>query len=408
VKGCEKMFALEEYKERLTKTKQKMNEQGLEVLILVNPSNINYLSGYDAWSFYVHQMLIVMVDEDQPLWIGREMDANSARISTWMNNDNIIPYPDDHIQSDEKHPMEFAANILKEIGQGNRIIGVEMETHYSSALSYLKLVQSLPNATIKDAGQLVNWVRCIKSPQEIEYMKKAGKIAELAMQKAYETIDQGVRECDVAASIYHTQISGTAEFGGDYPAIVPMMPSGKKTSAPHFTWTDDRYELNDPVILELAGCYKRYHSPLARTMVIGEPSESMMDTSKVVIEGLNETLDFIKPGVTSEEIEAVWQRSIAKYGYNKSSRLGYSVGLSYPPDWGEHTISIRPGDKTVIQPNMTLHLIPGLWFENYGVEISEAIRVTDSGCETLASFPRELYAKTPSPTLYVNGSTLPK
>ncbi|MRG85127.1 M24 family metallopeptidase [Salinibacillus xinjiangensis] len=402
------MFALGEYKERMKKTKQKMNEEGIEVLILVNPSNMNYLSGYNAWSFYVHQMIIVMVDEEQPIWIGREMDANSARISTWMNNDYIISYPDDYIQSDEKHPMEFAADILKEIGQANRVIGLEMETHYFSALSYRKLVSSLPNAKFKDAGQLVNWVRIIKSPQEIAYMKKAGKIAESAMQRAYETINQGVRECDVAANIYHAQVSGTAEFGGDYPAIVPMIPSGRKTSAPHFTWTDECYDVNDPVIIELAGCYNRYHSPLARTMVIGEPTEEMADTSKIVVEGLNKTLDFIKPGVTSEEIEDVWQREIAKYGYHKSSRLGYSVGLSYPPDWGEHTISIRPGDKTVIQPNMTLHLIPGLWFKNYGVEISEAIRITDQGCETLADFPRDLYIKNPTPPLYINGTTLPK
>ncbi|WP_174496210.1 M24 family metallopeptidase [Salirhabdus euzebyi] len=390
----------------MRKTKQKMNEQGMEVLILVNPSNMYYLSGYDAWSFYVHQMLVVMIDEEQPIWIGREMDANSAKISTWMHNDNVIPYPDDYVQNDVKHPMEFAANILKEIGQANRVIGVEMETHYFSALSYQKLVKSLPNATIIDAGQLVNWVRVIKSPQEINYMKKAGKIAELAMQRAYETIDEGVRECDVAANIYQAQVSGTAEYGGDYPAIVPMIPSGRKTSAPHFTWTDDRYDRNDPAIIELAGCYKRYHSPLARTMVIGQPSQQMEETAKVVTEGLNETLEVIKPGITSEEIEAVWRKTIGQYGYEKTSRLGYSVGLSYPPDWGEHTISVRKGDRTIIQPNMTLHLIPGLWFENYGVEISEAIRITDNGYETLANFPRDLYMKQPSPSLFVNGNLL--
>ncbi|QHS23169.1 M24 family metallopeptidase [Virgibacillus sp. MSP4-1] len=402
------MFTVEEYQERMRKTKEKMNEQGIEVLLLVNPSNMNYLSGYDAWSFYVHQMIIVMIDEEQPIWIGREMDANSARISTWMNNDNIIPYPDDYIQSDNKHPMEFVANILKEIGQANRYIGVEMETHYFSALSYLKLIHHLPNATFKDADQLVNWVRSIKSPQEITYMRMAAQNAEMAMRRAYETIDANVRECDVAANIFQAQISGTAEHGGDYPAIVPMIPSGRKTSAPHFTWTDERYQVNDPVIVELAGCYNRYHSPLARTMVIGEPSYQLAETSKVIVEALNETLNFIRPGVTSEEIEEVWQNNIAKHGFYKRSRLGYSVGLSYPPDWGEHTISIRPGDQTVIQPNMTLHLIPGLWYHDFGVEISEAIRVTDSGCETLADFPRELYVKNPTPSLYVNGTTLPK
>jgi ectoine hydrolase len=399
------MFTVSEYKERLNQTKQKMIEEGIEVLLVVNPSNMNYLSGYNAWSFYVHQMLIVMVDEEQPIWIGREMDANSAKVTTWMDEDHIISYADKYVQADILHPMDFIAEILSEIGQANRVIGVEMETHFFSALSYLKLVKNLPNATFKDAGQLVNWVRVIKSPKEIDYMKRAAKIVELAMQRAYDTIDVGVRECDAAANIYHTQISGTAEFGGDYPAIVPMMPSGEKTSSPHITWSDERYKYGDPVIIEIAGCYKRYHCPMARTMVVGQPHQRLLDTAKAIREGLNETLHAIKPGLTAEEVEQIWQNSIRRKGLYKSSRLGYSIGLSYPPDWGEHTISIRKGDKTVIKPNMTFHLIPGIWFDDYGVEISESIRITENGCERLADFPQEVFAKKIS-NFYIDHSSI--
>ncbi|WP_102347202.1 M24 family metallopeptidase [Bacillus sp. Marseille-P3661] len=387
------VFPLTEYKERVKRTKQKMTEAGIEVLLVTNPSNIFYLSGYNAWSFYVHQVLVVIVDEEQPIWIGREMDANSARLTTWMDHVNIIPYTDDYVQSDDKHPMQFVANILYEIGQGNRTMGIEMETHYFTALSYLKLVQSLPNATFIDAKQLVNWIRIIKSPAEIGLMKKAARLAEIAMKKAYETIDVGVRECDVAANIYHAQITGTGEFGGDYPAIVPMLPSGKKAAAPHMTWSDHRYKQGEQVILELAGCCQRYHCPMARTMVLGKADEKLSYTSQVIIEGLNETLSKIKPGLTCEEVEEIWSNAIKKKGFYKASRLGYSIGLSFPPDWGEHTISIRQGDKTVIQPNMTFHIIPGLWFEDYGVEISEAIRITEKGCEQLANFPQDLYIK---------------
>ena len=405
-KGVIGMFSVTEYKERLKRTKEKMNEQGIEVLLIVNPSNMNYLSGYDAWSFYVHQMLIVMIDEEQPIWIGREMDANSAKVTSWIDHNNIIGYSDEYVQSDEKHPMDFIAGILKEIGQANRVIGVEMETHFFTALSYQKLVQNLPNATFKDAKQLVNWVRIIKSPQEISYMRKAARIVEKAMQRAYDTIDEGVRECDVAANIYHAQISGTAEFGGDYPAIVPMLPKGIKTSSPHITWSEEHYKKGDPVILEIAGCYKRYHAPMARTMVLGNPSPKLYDTAQAIQEALNETLQAIKPGMTCEEVDGIWKKAIHKNGYDKTSRLGYSIGLSYPPDWGEHTISIRKGDKTVIQPNMTFHIIPGIWFDHFGVEISESIRITDQGCETLADFPKDLYIKNPMSDIFMNDSSM--
>src|SRR5690606_36371846 len=133
-----------------------------------------------------------------------------------------------------------------------------------------------------------------------------------------------------------------------------------------------RYKSGELVILELAGCYKRYHSPLARTVHIGQPSEEIKVLSEVVVEGLNECLDMIKPGIAWEEIEEAWKKSIEKSGIIKESRLGYSMGLNYPPDWGEHTASIRKGDKTILQPNMTFHLIPGIWLDQYGFEASES------------------------------------
>lgn len=390
-------FEITEYKERLRKTKQKMQEQGIDVLLVTDPANMNYLSGYDGWSFYVHQLLIVISDEEQPFWIGRGQDANAAKVTTWLSNDNIIPYTDEYVQSTIKHPMDFVSDILKQIGQANRTVGVEMDTYYFTGKCYTSLIRGLPNARFKDATSLVNWVRIVKSDQEIDYIRKAAKIVENAMRVGIEMIQEGIRECDVVAEIYRTQIRGTDLYGGDYPAIVPLLPAGEKTSTPHLTWTDQRYRKGDPVILELAGCYKRYHAPLARTMVIGEPTQLMKDLGKVVSEGLNAALETVKPGVTCEEVELAWRNSIAKSGFIKDSRIGYAMGLNYPPDWGEHTASFRPGDKTILQPNMTFHMIPGVWLDSCGVEISESFRVTENGCEVFADFPRELIIKHDDP-----------
>ncbi|SFE76134.1 Xaa-Pro dipeptidase [Bacillus sp. OV194] len=386
-------FGTAEYQERIYKTKKSMAEKEIEVLLITDPANMNYLSGYDGWSFYVHQMLIVINDEDQPIWIGRGQDANGAKATSWLYHENLIPYSDDYVQSDTLHPMDFVADILKQIGQDKRSIGVEMDNYYFTAKCYEQLKKGLPNASFKDATLLVNWVRLVKSDAEITYMKRAAEIVENAMMKGIGLINEGVRECDVAAEIFHTQIKGTKDFGGDYPAIVPLLPSGEKTSTPHLTWTDDRYKKGDSVILELAGCYRRYHSPLARTVNIGPPSDKLKNLSDVVVEGLNACLDMIKPGIACEEIEETWRKTIHKSGIVKESRLGYAMGLNYPPDWGEHTASIRKGDRTILQPNMTFHLIPGIWLDQYGFEASESFRVTADGCETFASMPRQLFIK---------------
>jgi len=386
-------FGTTEYRERVRKTKTRMAEKGIEVLLITDPANMAYLSGYDAWSFYVHQMLVIIDDEEQPIWIGRKMDANGAKFTTWLFQDNIIPYPEDYVHSDMKHPMDFVADILRQIGQDKRSIGVEMENYYFTAKCYQQLKKGLPNAKFHDATLLVNWVRLVKSDVEIEYMKRAGKIVDKAMMAAIGLIDEGVRECDVAAKIFQAQVSGTEEFGGDYPAIVPLLPSGEKTSTPHLTWTDQRYKMGDSVNIEIAGCYKRYHAPLARTVSIGKPTDELRNLANVVVEGLNACLDMIKPGIVVEEIEETWRNTIAKSGIVKDSRIGYAMGLNYPPDWGEHTVSIRKGDKTVLQPNMTFHLIPGIWLDQYGFEASEGLRVTENGCETFASISRQLFIK---------------
>ena len=386
-------FSISEYQERLKTTRQRMVDAGIEILLVTDPANMNYLTGYDAWSFYVHQLVVIMLDEDQPYWIGRGQDASAARHTTWLDSSHIISYSDDYVQSKIKHPMEFIADFLTQKKRGDQIIAVEMDAYYFTAQSYLKLTKGLPNACFKDATNLVNWVRLVKSEQEITYMKRAAKITKNAMQVAYDLIDVGVRQCDVVAGISHAQISGTADFGGDYPAIVPLLPTGEKTSACHLTWTDDVFKEGDPVIIELAGCHKRYHSPLARTVVNGVPTEEMQQVTNVVIEGIDSALDIVKPGVTCEEVELAWRSVIEKSGIKKESRIGYSTGLNYPPDWGEHTASFRPGDQTILEPNMTFHMIPGIWLDNFGVEISETFRVTETGYELFVDFPRELFVK---------------
>lgn len=386
-------FDVMEYKERLEKTKKSMSDKGIEVLIVTDPANMNYLTGFDGWSFYVHQGLIVMVDQNEPIWFGRGQDGNAARLTAWIKDENIRAYTDDYVQSLVKHPMDFVSDILKEKGYDKKIIATEMDTYYYTAKCQERLVLGLPNAKFKDGTNLVNWVKIIKSESELGYMRKAARIVEGAMQAAVDSIAEGVRQCDAAANVYHAQISGTKEYGGDYASIVPLMPSGIRTSTPHLSWTDEPYRNGDTVLVELAGCYRRYHCPLSRTVIIGDAPQKVRDLSAVVVEGIKETLAAIKPGITCEEVERVWAGSIAKSGFIKDSRVGYSMGLNYPPDWGEHTASLRPGDKTVMQPNMTFHFMPGIWLDDCGVDISESIRITENGVETFTNYPRKLLVK---------------
>jgi Xaa-Pro aminopeptidase len=172
-----------------------------------------------------------------------------------------------------------------------------------------------------------------------------------------------------------------------------MLPTGVGTSTPHLTWSDEPFRSGEATILELAACFRRYHCPMARTVYLGDPPPELLDTASVVEEGLEAALGAARPGVTCEAVEAAWRQVIARHGLEKSSRIGYSVGLGYPPDWGEHTMSLRPGDRTVLEPNMTFHMIAGMWMDDWGYELSETFRVTDGGAECFCSFPRQLTVK---------------
>jgi ectoine hydrolase len=388
------VFEKTEYQERINNTKHSMAEQGVDMVITSDPANMNYLTGYDGWSFYVPQVVIISLDKEEPIWIGREMDVNGAKCTAFLNQNNLWGYPDDYVQTPLKHPMNFVADIIKKEGWTRKVIGIDMDTYYFSPRAFYVLKKELQNSKFVDTSLLVNWVRLIKSESEILLMKQAGKIAEKVMHTALDKIHSGVRECDAVASVFQAQVSGLSEFGGDYPAIVPMMPTGEKTSAPHLTWTDEPYKTDQAVNLELAGCRNRYHCPIARTAFIGKnPPAKLENIAKVTVEGINLTLDGIKPGLHCEDVEMIWRQFLAKHGLEKKSRIGYSMGLNYPPDWGEHTASLRPNDKTVLQPGMTFHMILGMWMESYGFECSESFYVTENGVETFAKFDRKLFIR---------------
>jgi len=386
-------FDINEYKDRIKKTKKRMETEDIDVLFISQPANMNYLTGYDGWSFYVHQGVIVSLDKEEPIWVGRAMDANGAKLTTFLEEENIISYSDDYVQSKIKHPMQVVADIIKKKGWEKKTIAVEMDQFYFTHRCYLELEKALPKAKFKDGNLLVNMVRMIKSEKEIKFMKRAGEIAVKVMQAGIDSVNVGVRECDAAANISYAQIKGTEEYGGDYPAIVPLMMAGEGTSTPHLTWSDRKFKNNEAVLLELAGVYKHYHAPIARTIYLGNPPKIMRETADVVIDGLSKTLELIKPGITCEEVEAKWREAISHSTVVKESRLGYSIGLNYPPDWGEQTMSLRPGDKTILQPNMTFHLIPGIWYKEVGFEVDASIKITENGYESLYDFPLGLFIK---------------
>jgi ectoine hydrolase len=387
-------FDVAEYRDRLARVQARMAEAELDVLVCVDPANLHYLTGYDGWSFYVPQAVAVARFAGEPLWIGRAMDLAGARLTTYLGADSLFGYPEEYVDARDRHPMAYVGRTLRDRGWARGRVGVELDSCYYTARAHAELTASLPGATLVDADLLVNWVRLVKSDAEVAHMRAAARIAEQAMRAGIEVIEPGVRECDVAARVAAAQFGGTPEHWGDYPAALPSLPSGARTAAPHLNWSGARHVAGSVTYLELAGCHARYHAPLARTVSLGLPPAALERLAHVVGEGLEAALDAARTGRTAAQVEAAWREVITRAGYRKASRIGYPVGLGFPPDWGERTASLRPGDTTILAPNMCFHVILGMWLDDWGYEISETLRVTQAGPpEVLTDFPRRLFVK---------------
>ncbi|QQA44767.1 M24 family metallopeptidase [Pelagovum pacificum] len=385
-------FPDSEYWDRIEKTRAAMEAEGLDAILITDPSNMAWISGYDGWSFYVHQA-VLLSHEGEPVWWGRGMDAAGAMRTVFMEEDNIFGYEDFYVQNPDKHPMEDLARLVEAYGHGEQRIGVELDNYYFSAKAYQTLLKSMPKAEFVDCTGLVNWQRSIKSDTELIYMRRAADIVTAMHAKIAELAEPGMPKHRLVAEIYHTGISGVGGHWGDYPAIVPMAPSGLDATAPHLTWDDTPLRTGEATFFEIAGAHRRYHCPQSRTLFLGKPPQKYIDAEKAVEDATEAALEQAKPGNRCEDIARAFNERLATHGFIKDNRCGYSIGLSYPPDWGERTMSFRAGDRTELLPGMTFHFMPALWLDDGGIETTEPILITETGHDRLCGTPSGLVVK---------------
>lgn len=385
-------FTPEEYRQRIERIRSVMADKGLDLLVISDPSNMHYVTGYDGWSFYTHQAALLAMEGD-PVWWGRGIDALGAKRTVTMDDENIVGYEDSYVQNPEKHPMETLAALLRERGWDKGRIGVELDNYYYSAAAHQSLTSNLPEAQFVDTTGLVNWQRAIKSEKEIEYMRRAARIVEAMHKAIVEKAEPGMPKNELVAEIYRTGVLGADGHWGDYTAIVPMAPSGMDATAPHLTWDDYPLQNNESTFFEIAGAHLRYHCPQSRTLFIGKPPQKYLDAEKAVLEAVEAGLEQAKPGNRCEDIANAFNATLNRFGFVKDNRCGYAIGVSYPPDWGERTMSFRRGDTSVLQPGMTFHFMPALWLDDGGLEITEPILITETGVECFCTTPRELFVK---------------
>lgn len=379
-------FSLEEFEERLVKVRKTMKVSNLDVLLINTPENIFYLTGHKSPGYYMYMCLIVPMEGDMSLVL-RRGEFGNASVYAWLKKEALVPY------DDTDDPLQKTVDVLSEKGLMNEKVGVEFTSWFLTTKNYIEIKKKMPNAEILDASGTVENVRMIKSKKEIDYIREACHIVDVAMLKGYEKVVPGNKEKDAAAAVFSEMILQGSEYFGTEPYIA----SGPRVGAMHSSWGEREFRKGESVLLELSATVNRYCGALMRSVNIGEPSDKMKEWSKVCIEALDAAIDAIRPGVTSEFVDSACLNVIKKaglYEYYKK-RTGYSIGIAFAPDWGEgHIMSLQQGDDRILQPGMVFHMPPALRaFNQYGIGFSETVLVTETGCEVLGATPRELLVK---------------
>jgi Xaa-Pro dipeptidase len=374
-------FSLEEYQERLRKVRERMAEKDLDAMMSHTPENIYYLTGYQTPGYYAYQCFIVPAEGD-PVMLTRLLEEPNARALSWVDERRTI--------MDTQDPVQRTMETLDEMGLAEKRLGVERDSWFLTSRNYFKLQELLPKADLIDCSSTVEKVRMIKSPQEIEYIRRGALAASEGTRQAVVAIAAGKTENDVAAAAYRGLILG----GSEYMGLAPFIASGPRSALAHATWSGREMEKGDVVFLEMAGSFHRYHGALMRTVSVGKPTDDVKAKSDAVIAGLSAAVETIKPGVTSDQVDKACRGTIAKAGYGQyfTHRTGYSIGVAFPPDWGEgHIMSLKDGDQMVLREGMTFHMVPAtLVYGQHGIGFSETVLVTGDGCEVLGDFQREM------------------
>lgn len=387
------LFPPEEYRRRLDLTKAAMAKHGVDAILLTDPCNMFWLTGYNAYAFYTVQSMLVAQDRSEPVYIGRGIDVEAVRQTTSLSADSMYGYTDDWIQYSGRSPADFIAQTIEQLGCAKGRMGVESENYYLSPKVLDGLGRALPNVKIEDIGNLLNRCRSVKSPAEITYMRQAAKIASNAMRRALEMMAVGVRQCDVAATVVQAQIAGVDGIGGTYTASPPYLLTGRRGAASHLTWDDDVFRKDETAYLELTGCRYRYQITVSRGVHFGTPPKAVVDAAKASQEAIEAAMATAKPGATCGDIFRAMQPAFKRWGMEKSTRCGYAIGIAFPPTATERSMSIHSSDTTVLEPGMTFHVHPNLTFDEWGLYITESIVITEKCCEPFTTIPRDLIIK---------------
>jgi len=376
-------FEPAEFEQRQKAVCRHMAEADLDGLIIFRQESMYYLTGYDTEGFVMFQAMYMGADGQMAL-LTRSADRLQSQITSTLQDIRIWA------DRDGADPVLDLKAMLAEYGCAGKRLGVEYHAYGLTGQRAMAVNAGLEGfCELTDASDLVRIVRLVKSPAELEYVRKAGQIADAAWEIANTKSVPGAFIGDIYGEMMHVMMS----LDGDPSASRWPMGAGETSMLVRYHTGKGSIAAQDQVQHEFAASYRHYHAAAMSVVVTGEADPRQQSMFSACADALEACKAGLRAGVTVGEVYDIHKRQLTSAGFGAASlnACGYTMGISYPPSWMDWPM-LWTGNPDIVEENMVFFLHMILLDDSTGLTMSlgETAIVTSSDCEPVCHAPRKL------------------
>ena len=376
-------FSREEFSQRQQKTRKHLQNLELDGLLLFKIEDMYWLTGYESDGFCIFGSMFIGT-EGALTHLARPADLGNLSYSSICEDVRISPDTEDSTRA------EHIKDMLRSLGMEGKKIGIQVDTMGLTPRLFLEISAILDGwCELTVAPDFIRILRLVKSPQELNYFRKAGEVMDIVMDKVIEATYPGAFEGDIYATFYDTLF----RLDADLPAHIPPLGSGESALNLRYTTKRKNVSENDQVTLELGLAYRHYHVACMGVVLTGpEINKRHLKMHKTSVTALDEVQAALRPGTTVGELFDIYKETLEEHGEHDAvlTVAGYTMGAMWPPTWMEEPM-IFEGNPLVLEENMTFftHMILNDRETGLSMAVGETAIVTKDVPEIITHTPRE-------------------
>lgn len=378
-------FTRAEHEARQARLRAVLRERRFDAILVFAQESHYWLTGYDTGGYVFFQCAIVTADDRPIILLTRRPDLLQARQTSTIEDIRIW------WDAEEANPANDLKAVLQELGLARGRIAVELNTHGLTGWNLWRLQTTLQGfCTLDDDRHLIRFLRLVKSPAEISYMRQASHLLDRSLDAVIMAARPGVLDAVLKAEYLRVVLEG----GGDMPPNAPLFNSGPRAVYGRGVSAPRMIEAVDQILVEYPVAYRRYCAKTEWTILFGRCTDRqrhMYDTARTTLTRMTQ---MARPGTTLGEIFDVHAGCLDAGGFraHRYGATGYSVGCTFAPTSMDVPPMIYSDNPLRCEPGMTLfyHVMIGDSDTGYAMGVGHTLLVTEGMPEVLTALPDDI------------------